>query len=136
MNKVEAIQKSIKIWTWLHENPLNERGALNGKDEAYESLFYGQPVDFCECPLCEYAAVSFLRVRSGDLGKICGECPALGYWGENDSENKNNKDAPCQRIVKSPWNKWRLNGLAVTRKQAALEMVEMLNRVLADQPAT
>ncbi len=97
MNREEAVEKSIELWTWLAETGL-KKSKWPGWDE-------GQVIS--QCFLCEYSANENRDVD-------CSVCPYFKHFGHK-----------CF-IIRSAYDKWENGQRKSTMKRNATLFLEQL----------
>lgn len=132
MTKLEALQKSLEMWTWLRDQA--REGKYYRKEDWFE-VTKNRYVS-CWCYLCEYAE----EVTS--VGYTCANCP-IQDWEEDEYEEIFCPNPCCQET--SPFLQWSKDIGQVVNHQAssnkakkevlegASKMVELLEANLRDK---
>lgn len=121
MTEIEALEKSIEMWTWLRDEAI--QGRVHGKKDWFEKT--GNDYVFSNCYLCEYAKESKGEYK-------CQNCP-VENWGKYKLQSSRNVFYyPCTQ-PESPYSKWSrgfMFGNDVI--EGATKMVELLEQTLND----
>ena len=97
MTRIEALEKSLKMWKWLRDQAF--KGNYYKKEDWFENI--GEKRVCSSCYLCEYA-----KNNLDDLGKaLCVKCP-IEEW----RDSKKILETPRCALESSPYHQWT-NGM-------------------------
>ena len=101
MNKLEAIDKTIKLWEKIEDIVTDEPkvSIYLVKIEAASAVFPSEKF-INNCPLCQY--VVDVQPGEGTYPKDCTLCPAHGFWTDYDDNETNCEKAGSPYAVL--WN--------------------------------
>jgi hypothetical protein len=112
MTKIEALVKTIEVWTYLSENPWAT------KQQAYQDL--NLTTDSHECPCCQYG-------KEQNKYFICQSCPIWPAEKEEDAFE-------CENNPESPYFAWQDHFLSYPEKRnTALRMVALAQEALKEE---